>query len=668
MTAREQALPVDGYETNAAFLKAKYDEVALQLECAGLRRQLRQWDRPWSTGSCATSQETMRVPADHLRQRLETSELALRRHQAVVEERLTASDGSEVPFLDLLERCGLPVFDGQVLWLLFFMAVSPELRDQYEQLELGEWDGHDGHGMCIGDLLRVLCSKGIGDSMEARSRFGVDAPLMAHHLVRMDRSGGKPSILDVELELPQRVVSWMSGDTHRYTDDSSCRVEWPTEEVDQVVLEDGVVGRLLRMVDHYEEFRARRLDLGLADAASYGSGLVILEHGPPGTGKTLLARALARRTGKPLVSLMDLSRRYFEAEDLECLFREARLQDGILPSETARLRIWQLHLGKAPLAADVDLARLAREYPMAGGYIKNAAQTAVTEALACEGELVLRQGDLEAACRLQEDRVCEEPRVGRRYRPQQPVEDLLAGEKLRERLLSLALALARKSDILRSWLGAEGSETGGVRVLFHGGDFEAAMEAADALAAEMDRAVLRVRMRELCRGPDVSERRSKWVQDWPFGLIEAAAQAGQVVAIADPLGQLGDDQESEGKTARGVLSECARSPADLFVVSGRRFRTMKGWGDLFHESVDVTPAEVEVRADQWRRLLGSRAGAIDLDRLAEAFPATGAQMRMALERAALRAGAAGEEDLAEEELWEAVRGVMGRRWEEGLFG
>ena len=60
MTAREQvALPVDGYETNAEFLKAKYEEVALQLECAGLRGQLRQWDRPWSTGLCGTSQETM---------------------------------------------------------------------------------------------------------------------------------------------------------------------------------------------------------------------------------------------------------------------------------------------------------------------------------------------------------------------------------------------------------------------------------------------------------------------------------------------------------------------------------------------------------------------------------------------------------------------------------
>ena len=117
-----------------------------------------------------------------------------------------------------------------------------------------------------------------------------------------------------------------------------------------------------------------------------------------------------------------------------------------LPSESARLRIWQLHLGKAPLAADVDLARLAREYPMPGGYIKNAAQTAVNEALAREGEVALNRADLEAACQLQEDRVCEGPRVGRRYRPQQRVEDLIAGEELRERLRGLALALVRKEE------------------------------------------------------------------------------------------------------------------------------------------------------------------------------------------------------------------------------
>ena len=92
--------------------------------------------------------------------------------------------------------------------------------------------------------------------MEARARFGVDAPLIAHHLVQMGSFDGQPSILDVEMRLPQRVISWLSGDTHRYPNDSPCRVEWTTEAVEHVVMEDGVIGRLLRMVDHYDEFRA----------------------------------------------------------------------------------------------------------------------------------------------------------------------------------------------------------------------------------------------------------------------------------------------------------------------------------------------------------------------------------------------------------------------------
>ena len=724
MTAREQAAPrpVGGYATNAEFLRAKYEEVALQLQCAELRRKLRRRDRPSLPGSSSAPEEP--TPGDPLRQRMGAAELELKRQQEIVETRLNRSDASGVPFLGLLERCcGVTDFDGQVLWLLFFMAVSPELRDQYEQLDLGEWDGRHGHGMCIGDLLRALCEKGVDESMEARARFGVDAPLIAHHLVQMDSCDG-PSILDVEVVLPQRVVSWLSGDTHRYPNDSPCRVEWTTEAVDHVVMEDGVIGRLLRMVDHYEEYCSRRQDLGLADAASYGSALVILEHGPPGTGKTLLARALARHAGRPLVSLMNPSRHSPDAEDLECLFREARLQDGILfidecehlgsqhsgelpvllrelehfdgivvmatnypqelvpqldrrctvkvpfalPSESARRRIWELHLGRAPLAADVDLARLAREYPMPGGYIKNAAQTAVNEALARAGEVKLRRADLEAACQLQEDRVCEGPRVGQRYRPQQLVDDLIAGEELRERLRGLALALVRKQGILGSWLGAESPGSGGARVLFQGEGFEPAMTAADAVAAEMDRPVLTVRLGELSEGPGFHTRGEDWTRDWPFGLIEAAAQAGQIVAIADPPGRLVDEEDEEGKMARGILAGCTESRAVLFVVSGGRFRSLRGWDHLLHEAVDVTTAGAETRAEQWRQRLGRRAGAIDVEGLAEAFPVGASQMQLAIERAALRAGAAGEEELVEPELWEAVRGVTGRPLGVGLFG
>ena len=49
------------------------------------------------------------------------------------------------------------------------------------------------------------------------------------------------------------------------------------------------------------------------------------------------------------------------------------------------------------------------------------------------------------------------------------------------------------------------------------------------------------------RGPGFHSRGEDWTRDWPFGLIEAAAQAGQIVAIADPLGRLVDEEDEEGE-------------------------------------------------------------------------------------------------------------------------
>ena len=52
---------------------------------------------------------------------------------------------------------------------------------------------------------------------------------------------------------------------------------------------------------------------------------------PPGTGKTLLARALANYTKRPLISLRHGANRWTDKdEELQTLFREARLQKGIV--------------------------------------------------------------------------------------------------------------------------------------------------------------------------------------------------------------------------------------------------------------------------------------------------------------------------------------------------
>ncbi|WP_053689680.1 ATP-binding protein [Streptomyces sp. WM6372] len=68
-----------------------------------------------------------------------------------------------------------------------------------------------------------------------------------------------------------------------------------------------------------------------------------------------------------------------------------------LPDEAGRYRLWELHLPRALLDADVDLAGLAQHYPVPGGWIRNAAIGAAFRA-ADDGGAV-RQGHLVDAMR-----------------------------------------------------------------------------------------------------------------------------------------------------------------------------------------------------------------------------------------------------------------------------
>jgi hypothetical protein len=58
------------------------------------------------------------------------------------------------------------------------------------------------------------------------------------------------------------------------------------------------------------------------------------------------------------------------------------------PGPAQRLRIWQAHLpAQAPLAADVDVARLAATYPLTGGTIRNTVLAAAFRAAALDGPI-----------------------------------------------------------------------------------------------------------------------------------------------------------------------------------------------------------------------------------------------------------------------------------------
>ena len=231
MTATVQSLlRVRGFQSNTEFLDEMLKEAILQLECGGLRRLVRQRSRRlWCSGLCSDPEGA--IPTEKLRQRLDTTELELLRLGGVAEARLEASDPQVVPFLDLVRRCRLTPFDRQVILLLFFRAVSPEFLDHYEELEYGPLGTGNpgprgGQEVRVRSLMEILCSSRTGVTIQAISRFRADAPLIDCHLLGMGPVNEQPpAILDVEVHLPRRVLSWIGGETLSFPGDELDPVE-----------------------------------------------------------------------------------------------------------------------------------------------------------------------------------------------------------------------------------------------------------------------------------------------------------------------------------------------------------------------------------------------------------------------------------------------------------
>ena len=221
MTAleKELRLEVGPFADNGVFLVARHEETMAALRVAGLRREVEMREGRWNLEGHRRDDEDS-IPQEELGRHLDLAERELLRQRAVNEARLAASEEVDIPFRELVERCGLDAFDQQVLWLLLFKAVSPDFREQYDRLELARFSGDSRDTLCIGNALQILCPGGILSDLDRRRHFATGAPLLRHHLVRLQNgialideceqicgvnSGELPEVL-VELERTDGIV------------------------------------------------------------------------------------------------------------------------------------------------------------------------------------------------------------------------------------------------------------------------------------------------------------------------------------------------------------------------------------------------------------------------------------------------------------------------------
>jgi hypothetical protein len=341
------------------FLEAVRREFTLLLEADGLRgRLVRAAGTTADEASVRTvAQRILLRRSGHAGKQMAKVEVppetaapdALRASLAAVEEawrgqrlenRSRAAATPDLPLNALVARCGLNDFERDVLLLVYCKMASPEFRQVYGNADLKDFSIECGGEVAIGNLLRLLCPGSLRLQSTALPSFASDAPLVVHNLIDFDADPeDTTSILEICVSLPSRMLRWISGDTNNYALAGPFRVERPEVPLARVILPEGVMERVLTMMEHHPETVKWRKRLGLDDMITYGRAVALLEYGPPGTGKTLLAKAISHQTGRPLISLNLSSgsrrRRGMGPHDLsteivQSLFREAQITGGIV--------------------------------------------------------------------------------------------------------------------------------------------------------------------------------------------------------------------------------------------------------------------------------------------------------------------------------------------------
>ena|GEM_PF-794540 len=306
-----------------------------------------------------------------------------------------------------------------------------------------------------------------------------------------------------------------------------------------------------------------------------------------------------------------------------------------VPPLDVRTALWQAIVPELP----TEQARsLSGRFAIPGGVIVSAAQAATAGRLAADGPPDVTALERSVAGQLHQ----RLQRLGKRLETPHDLDDLIVDDDVREALVEIQAAVRERRRVRAEW-GLRGAH--GISVLLSGHPGVGKTMAGTVLARRLGLEIYEV---------DLSQVVSKWLGETEKNLSDVfdAAEPGHVVLLFNEADSLFGKRTTDVKSSNDryanletnyLLARLERFGGLAILTTNLTSAIDQAFKRRFTYDVFFSFPSPEMRAELWRRTLPvkARSEAIDFDSLAERFELSGGFIKVACERAAYMAGAAG---------------------------